>query len=134
MVDSNAAALALIGRVNEARAQAGLAWLMLTPLLNSVAQRHSDDMAQRDRLSHAGSDGTDVAMRLEQAGYRWSHCGENILFNESGDTGQAFNQWWNSRDHQTAMMSPDYSEAGIGLRYSPRTGRWYGTMVMARPQ
>jgi hypothetical protein len=58
----------LLRMVNDERSQAGLTLLRLDPLACAVAADHAFDMAQREFLSHWGSDGRKPYQRFSFAG------------------------------------------------------------------
>lgn len=60
----------LLGLVNGARRSAGLTPLCLNAKLNSIAQAHSQDQANRRRMGHDGSDGSSIGSRASRAGYK----------------------------------------------------------------
>jgi LysM repeat protein len=123
---------AVLSLVNQARSNAGLTPLTMNSLLVNAAQRHSNDMAAGNFLSHTGSDGSSVGNRITQTGYSWSSAGENILYRFDESASGAFNQWWNSPPHQANMMNATYCDIGIAHTYNSSAGRWYYTMVLGR--
>ncbi len=123
----------LLGLVNAARNAAGIHSLTMNPQLVAAAQRHSDDMALGDFLSHTGSDGSQFWQRMNDAGYNMSSGAENILYRWDLSATGAFDQWWNSTGHRNNMMNADYVEIGIAWTLSD-SGSYYYTMVLgARP-
>ncbi len=125
----DAQAADILQRVNAARTAAGIHPLTMNAQLVAAAQRHSDDMAQGDFLSHTGSDGSQFWERMQAAGYPMTAGAENVLFQGALDAAGAFDQWWNSDGHRANMMSADYVEIGIAWAVSA-SGRYYYTMVL----
>jgi hypothetical protein len=121
----------LVALVNQARANAGLAPLVSNTQLVTASQRHSNDMAAGDFLSHTGSDGSDLGMRATQAGYSWNFIGENVLYRGDVSAQGAFNQWWNSAGHRRNMMNASFCDIGV-TRARASNGRIYYTMLLAR--
>ena len=121
----------LVALVNQARANAGIAPLVSNTLLVNASQRHSNDMAARDVLSHTGGDGSSVGTRVTQAGYSWNFVGENILYRWDVNTQSAFDQWWTSTGHRNNMMNAGFCDIGV-TRARAASGRIYYTMVLAR--
>jgi hypothetical protein len=114
--------------MNAARFNAGLPQLLQSTELNLAAQRHSDDMAQNNRLDHVGSDGSQFWERMTQAGYVLLSGGENILSRWDTNAQAVFDQWWNSPPHRDNMMNATYIE--VGLAYAQASdGTYYFTMV-----
>ncbi len=120
----------LLSYVNQARAQAGLHTLMMNSRLVQAAQRHSNDMAATQNLSHQGSDGSQFWQRVADAGYPMTSGGENVLYRWDASASGAFNQWRNSPPHNANMMNPNYYEIGIAWAQGGN-GAYYFTMVVA---
>jgi uncharacterized protein YkwD len=102
--------------------------------LQAAARIHSADMACNNFVSHTGSDGSSVRDRVERQGYSWSWIGENIYVTSNTSSSapqQVFDWWMNSTPHRANLMSPNYTEIGIGYRYA--NGRGAFTAVFARP-
>jgi uncharacterized protein YkwD len=108
---------------------APLAW---NELLQAAAARHSDDMAQRRTMSHTGGDGSDVGTRANRVGYAWWGVGENVSAGYKTEP-DALAGWMKSPGHCANMMSPGYTEVGVGAAYaSGDTYGWYRAMVLAK--
>jgi uncharacterized protein YkwD len=126
----------LLGLINAERDNRGLRAYAMQGQLQAAARVHSADMACNSFVSHTGSDGSSVRDRVARQGYSWSWIGENILStsNTSSSAPQtAFDWWMNSAPHLANLMSPNYTEIGLGYRYNPDTRRGYFTAVFARP-
>ncbi|MEQ8676454.1 MAG: CAP domain-containing protein [Aggregatilineales bacterium] len=117
--------------LNQTRANNGLHALSMNNELVVASQRHSNDMAATNNLSHTGSDGSSVGVRATQAGYSWSNIGENILYRFDASGAGAFDQWWNSPPHRDNMMSATYCDIGITYTLAGN-GRYYFTMVLGK--
>lgn len=104
--------------VNSYRAQNGLPPLYLNPLLSQAARTHSQDLAQNDRISHFGSDGSDALERIRRAGY------DPVLTAENVGTGQRsledVMESWKSSDEQNAnLLLSNATEMGIAMVHNP---------------
>jgi len=64
--------------VNLERSNVGLDPVGIDMRLIGAARRHSDDMAANDFVSHTGSDGSTVGLRVTAQGYSWSWIGWTI--------------------------------------------------------
>ncbi|MEM6254642.1 MAG: CAP domain-containing protein [Cyanobacteria bacterium P01_D01_bin.156] len=111
--------------INEARQELGLEALSTSTQLNDAAQKHIEDVIFQNNglVSHTGSDGSNVAERVERENYFYQTVGENIAAGSESAAG-TFEQWMNSQGHRENMLNPDFSEAGIG--YFSDTGTSYG--------
>ena len=122
--------------VNEARSQGrscGTAgWfgpapsVALDETLAAVAEAHSVDQAEMGRMTHTGSDGSDLGDRVDRAGYAWTAIGENVAWNDRSAE-QVMAGWLASDGHCRNIMNPVYVELGVGLEDR------YWTQVFARP-
>ncbi|QKW10060.1 sigma-70 family RNA polymerase sigma factor [Streptomyces sp. NA04227] len=117
--------------VNNERAKNGCGPVTANPKLQSAAQGHSDDMADRDFFSHTDPDGGDPGDRITAAGYRWSTYGENIAAGQQTPA-QVMEGWMNSSGHRANILNCDFKEIGVGLRQAPSGPLWtqnFGTAL-----
>lgn len=121
---------AILIMLNNARSEQGLSQLRPNPILTQVAYNHSIDQAQRDRMGHDGSNGSNPQSRIRDAGYQGNAAGENVLVRPNAYAAGAFNQWWNSPDHYQTMMYPSFTEVGIAFAISPDGKNFYYTMAL----
>ena len=121
----------VVDLANARRAQFGLPALSVSGALMNSAQAHAADQAAVSRMSHAGTDGSDLAARLDRVAYRYSAWGENVAAGY-GDAGGVINGWMNSSGHRANILNRNFTQIGIGLAYSA-TGVPYWTMDLARP-
>jgi uncharacterized protein YkwD len=126
-----------LGLINQERQNQGLRPYAMQSQLRAAARAHSTDEACNGFLSHTGSDGSSVRDRVEREGYSWSWIGENIF--ATGDTSsgapqRAFDWWMNSAPHRANLLSPNYTEIGIGYMYLAGSGYGgYFTADFAKP-
>ena len=100
---------------NAERTRAGLQPLTSNPQLQEVAQSYSEVLASSGCFAHTCGTVHDLADRDREAGYSgWTSLGENIA---SGyPTPEAVVAgWMASPVHRANVLSPDYTELGIGL-------------------
>lgn len=69
--DSSDYAAQVLMHTNDYRQQHGCPALTLHSQLSQAAQRHSDDMALNDFMSHTGSDGSSPWDRIRATGYTY---------------------------------------------------------------
>jgi uncharacterized protein YkwD len=94
--------------------------------LLQIALAHSTDMAENQYFGHLDSLGHDGADRLQDAQYNWMAWGENLAFGQPTER-QVFLDWLNSPSHCANLMSPYFTEYGLG-----RNGQ-YWTLMLAKP-
>jgi uncharacterized protein YkwD len=93
--------------INEYRERQGLAPLDVAVELIDLAGEHSQDMAQRQQLSHEG-----FRVRLQRAGSRL--CVENVGWNHR--TPEALlDGWRRSPAHHRNLLEPQVSRMGIAV-------------------
>jgi len=114
---ANACGQGLIPLINQVRAENGLLPLTESPLLNADAQQYADFIASRSILSHT-ADGRTLDMRAEAAGYTgWKALGENLAGGYDTPE-QAVTAWLASPGHHDIIMSPSYTETGVGCAWN----------------
>jgi uncharacterized protein YkwD len=101
--------------------------LTMNGALRCAARVHSKDMADRGFFSHKNPDGDDPFDRMAKAGYTFSYAGENIA--QGYPTPEAVMAGWMSSDgHCSNIMSPNYTEIGVGYYDGA-----YWTQTFGRP-
>jgi uncharacterized protein YkwD len=114
---ANACGQGLIPLINQVRAENGLPPVTENPLLDSDAQQYADFIASRSILSHT-ADGRTLDMRAEAAGYTgWKALGENLAGGYDTPE-QAVTAWLASPGHHDIIMSPSYTETGVGCAWN----------------
>ena len=116
--------------VNAERAKAGLAPFTADARLDLAAQRHSEDQAAHNTMSHTGSDGSNMGQRIERAGFPWRRAAENVAFGQRTPA-DVVAAWMNSEGHRNNILSVN-THLGVGLAYSA-SGAPYWTQVFATP-
>jgi uncharacterized protein YkwD len=112
---------------NVARATARIAILSLDPKLNSVAQAHARDMADRGYFSHVTPEGKTLSQRLREAGIPFSAAGENIAANFSARaTVQA---WMESPGHRQNLLNGTFRKLGVGVYRNSLQAQTYYVQV-----
>ena len=102
-----------------------LAW---NDTLAAAALAHSEDMARRDELSHAGSDRSNSGERATRVGYKWRVIGENIASGQ-GSARLVVESWLTSPDHCATLMDPRFTEMGAAYVMRPNS---QGTIYWAQ--
>ena len=122
---------------NQERAQARLAPLTFNAALAAAAQGHAEDLGIRGfadaagENAHVNPEGENPGDRISAQGYDWSARAENVLFGGCTAEG-AVQDWVNSELHRQNLMSPTYTETGVGL-YQGGEHRMYWVQVFASP-
>jgi uncharacterized protein YkwD len=103
--------------VNNYRAENSVADLKWAEDMSDAAQRHSQDMINRDFFDHTNPDGVDVAGRLDNLGIAWIAVAENIARTTTSTeepAKAALNAWKDSPAHDANMVDATYEESGVG--------------------
>jgi uncharacterized protein YkwD len=115
----NEAADGMVARVldltNAQRRQAGLGPLSLSSQLSDAAQKYSQVLASSGCFEHTCGPVPNFVDRIGQSGYSgWTSLGENIA--AGYPTPEAVvGGWMASPGHRENILSPSYSEVGIGI-------------------
>ncbi|KER09232.1 MAG: hypothetical protein HY22_12755 [[Candidatus Thermochlorobacteriaceae] bacterium GBChlB] len=114
---------------NDERRKHGLAPFKYDARLHKSARRHSIEMITLDYFSHDSptEKNKTVSMRIEQQGYRWRACSENISAS-SGSSSRALppqryddvakgivDGWMNSTGHRANILQTDATDMGVGV-------------------
>ncbi|MBM0278371.1 CAP domain-containing protein, partial [Micromonospora tarensis] len=120
----------VVDLVNAERAKAGCKALSVNDKLMTAAQRHSQDQADHQNMSHTGSDGSNAGTRLDRVGYSWRTYGENVAWNQQNPAA-VMDAWMNSSGHRANILNCAFTEIGVGIANSNGP---YWTQVFAAPR
>ena len=109
----------ILARINAFRSGHGLVPLRVDGRLNTAAQAHADDMAQRDYFAHVSPEGGTAGERATRAGYKWQRVLENLAAGQPTPA-EAVDGWKGSPGHRRAMLDPEVREMGIGYAFLPQ--------------
>jgi uncharacterized protein YkwD len=115
----------ILGLVNQERAKVGADPLRINEQLDLAADQHTLDQASMNKMSHTGSNGSNMGDRIKNAGYVFSYAGENVAYG-FGDAAAVMSGWMNSEGHRQNILNPNYKEIGIGYAQGA-DGRPYWT-------
>lgn len=112
--------------INGERDRQNLYQLAYNPQLAAAAQKHAEDCSQRGECSHAGSDGSDEAVRVLREGYAGS---VDESWSWSASPADAVG-WWLDEvppdDWHRRMLLSDYlRELGVGVATAPTGGHFF---------
>jgi uncharacterized membrane protein YgdD (TMEM256/DUF423 family) len=119
-----APAAADVSFINAKRSGAGLAPVSSSGGLASLAQRHSQEMANAGRLFHTGNLGASVSTVVSG----WQAVGENVGV---GDSVDAVNAMFMQSSAHRANILGNYNLAGVGV-VQGGDGRYWVTQTFAR--
>lgn len=115
---------------NEYRESKGLTHLQYNQKLAQAAQKHSEWMAEKSRMSHTGKNRSSPGDRIKEQGYSWRSCAENIAYGYR--TPQAAMEGWkDSPGHNRNILGKNLQ---IGVGYAEASdGTLYWTTNFATP-
>jgi uncharacterized protein YkwD len=107
--------------LNQERARHELPPLRQNAILEAASQRHSEDMARRHFFAHRTPDGMSPEERMRAAGYSVCDCyvGENLYWGAGPNAPpvKAVEGWMDSPGHRSNILSPEFTDVGIGVVY-----------------
>ncbi len=103
--------------INSVRAEHGLPLYAHDETLEQAAQLHGQDCLQRGKLTHIGSDGSNVQTRILRAGYAAAGWAEITV---TASSPQAAVNWWMDETppndpHRSTILSTWLTEIGIAV-------------------
>jgi uncharacterized protein YkwD len=101
--------------------------------LMRAAQVHAEQMARARQQAHVLPNAVypRAEDRLAAAGYDWEIFGENLALGQTS-AAEAVRSWMDSRGHRSNIVSPQFTELGVGYAID-RAGRPYYVQVFANP-
>jgi uncharacterized protein YkwD len=126
--------------VNRDRQSNSLSSLVEDPLLSQVAQRHAEDMLERQFYDHVNPDGQDPSDRFMAVGSKVG-AGENIMQQKGGIpmtlsfglVEEYQKGWMYSPGHRENLLTPHYTTFGYGIVASPTGTEIYAVQMFSFP-
>ena len=116
---------------NAIRENHDLNTLTVDKMLNAAAQKHANYMAQQDRLSHYGKNGSRPSDRIKTEGYKYYMVAENIA--AGYNTINAVMEGWMESQGHRKNITGKFTHIGTGIAKSAN-GRWYWCVLFAVPK
>lgn len=120
---------ASVNMVNQHRGNAGIGAVAVDSRLTSAAQSHANDMANRTRLTHTGSNGSNAGQRIAVYGYGASTWAENVAAGQTTPE-EVVAAWMNSSGHRQNILNGRMSNIGVAAAKGSN-GVTYWALVMA---
>ncbi|MDT8716377.1 hypothetical protein IAI10_06880 [Clostridium sp. 19966] len=121
----------VIRLVNVQRSRRGLPALSKNNSLCTVARYKSQDMINKHYFSHMSPTYGSPFKMMETFGIKFSAAGENIAMGQRTPA-EVMNSWMNSSGHRANILSPAYTQIGVGLAVN-KSGTHYWTQQFIRP-
>jgi uncharacterized protein YkwD len=75
-------------------------------------------------------EGKNVNKRLDDAGYLWTECAENIAMRlPADDYRRVFDSFMKSKVHRANILGKKYEDIGVGIVKHPDKAEWYVTQI-----
>lgn len=121
----------VIRLVNVQRAKNGLPALTANWELSRVARYKSQDMINKNYFSHQSPTYGSPFNMMETFGIKYSAAGENIAMGQQTPA-EVMTAWMNSPGHRNNILSPSYTQLGVGLAKNS-SGKAYWTQMFIKP-
>ncbi len=96
---------------NREREKMNLPPLTIDPKLEAAALVQARDMAEHEKMTHDGSDGSTAAQRIERQKYHFRAAGENVAAGQP-TVASVMKSWLDSPPHKKNILA-DFTELGV---------------------
>jgi uncharacterized protein YkwD len=122
----------MLALINNEREKAGVKKLCMNNKLNRAALGHSQDLKNKERFSHTGSDGSTFERRMKRAGYiDGTDRGENISTDQT--IIDAHNGLMQSKGHRENILYSYFTQIGLGItRYEMNKDYFYDNFIITQ--
>lgn len=121
-------ALQVIELTNNERRKNGLPALKADTSLSKVAQVKSNDMQAKHYFSHTSPTYGSPFDMMRDFGVTYKSAGENIAMGQT-TAQQVITAWMNSEGHRRNILSPNYTNIGVGFTQS---GNYWSQMFIGK--
>ncbi len=108
----------MLSLLNADRANFGLGPVAMDEILNTVAQYHAQDMAEKVYFNHINLDGWTPWKRMAYFGYDYYTAGENIAVGQDSPS-EVEIAWMNSAGHKANILNNSFGHVGLGIVETP---------------
>jgi uncharacterized protein YkwD len=122
----------VVSLTNAQRAANSQRALTINAQLTYAAQAHANDQANRDTMTHTGSDGSNAGTRIQRSNYPVRNWGENVAAGYTDPT-TLVNAWMASPTHRANIVSGNFTQIGVAVAYAA-DGTAYWAMELGSPQ
>ncbi|MCA1053781.1 SafA/ExsA family spore coat assembly protein [Rossellomorea aquimaris] len=117
--------------VNAERAKVGLSPLKENWELSRVAKYKSQDMIDKNYFSHTSPTYGSPFQMMKDFGISYQAAGENIAAGQRTPS-EVVEAWMNSEGHRKNILSPTYTEIGVGYVKGGSYGHYWTQMFIKR--
>jgi uncharacterized YkwD family protein len=123
-------ATTMVTLVNQARAQAGLRPLNSNNSLSGVAALKASDIAAKNYFSHNSPTYGSPFDMMKKYGISYLYAGENLALNQNVQAAET--ALMNSPDHKANILSPNFTDIGIGIAKKSDGSKVYVQMFIGK--
>lgn len=117
--------------VNQERSKVGLPPLKENWELSRVARYKSEDMIEKNYFSHTSPTYGSPFQMMKDFGISYQAAGENIAAGQRTPA-EVVEAWMNSEGHRKNILSPTYTEIGVGYVKGGSYGHYWTQMFIKR--
>jgi len=121
----------VIRLINIQRTNRGFSALTTNWQLSRVARYKSQDMINKGYFSHTSPTYGSPFTMMQNFGLKFSAAGENIAYGQKTPQ-QVVTAWMNSPGHKANILSPAYTQTGVGAA-KKADGTLYWTQMFIKP-
>ncbi len=125
----------MLDQINATRYAAGLGTLTIDLTLEKLSRYRSADMATRGYFSHYTPEGTTFIDMINNLNLYYTNIGEIINrnnYDNSISPQVAFTSFMNSPLHKSYIMTPEYTEVGVGMATDSNGVKYYTVIFLAQ--
>lgn len=111
----------VLSLTNQIRQEVGASNLTLDPALSALADIRAKEIVES--FAHTRPDGSQFYSVMNENGYSYSACGENIAYGYSTPS-SVVTGWKNSAGHYKNMVSTSFGRLGVGVYVQNGTYYW----------
>ena len=115
----------LVAAHNKEREAEKLEPLAANAKLTAAALTQARDMAEHEKMTHEGSDGSKFNERIARQGYVGRRMAENVAVGQT-TVAEVMREWMNSPHHRENILGP-FSEIGVAYATSAEGRRYWCT-------
>lgn len=120
----------VVDLVNKERSSRGLKPVVFNSELSKVATIKSQDMIDKNYFDHNSPTYGSPFEMMREFGVAYTSAGENIAMGQKTPQ-QVMNSWMNSDGHRKNILSPDFTELGVGI-YSNGSSLYWTQMFIGK--
>ncbi|MGL4797039.1 MAG: CAP domain-containing protein [Paraclostridium sp.] len=113
----------VVDLVNKERTSRGLKPVVFNGELSKVATIKSQDMIDKNYFDHNSPTYGSPFDMMKKFGISYKAAGENIAMGQKTPA-QVMNSWMNSDGHRKNILSPDFTELGVGIASNGSSLYW----------